>query len=289
MNTTRRCFGPVLAIAVAILASHLSSISVRAEEPAAKEDKFQSGSATVQALRFEPAGEGKRPAVILLHGADGWASSPMAGLRFAAAGLNDKGQIAVLIRYFDRTKTPDRISPEQRADFVRWLRGDAIHEKENESRKHFEQWMETVRDAVAYVRKLPNVDPDRVAIAGFSLGGYLALSAAPTVKPPVKAVVEMFGGLPEEYRKKLGKMPPTLIVHGEEDDVISVNEAYKAAGIVLAQKQQVVIEIHKGVGHVCCPPGKDSPDIFELQKARNHMTSFLRKQLEPERAGPTGK
>jgi predicted esterase len=125
----------------------------------------------------------------------------------------------------------------------------------------------------------------RVAIAGFSLGGYLALSAAPTCDPPINAVVEMFGGLPEEHRKKLGKMPPTLIVHGEEDDVVSVNEAYKAAGVILAQKQHVVIEIHKGVGHVCCPPGKETPNLIELNKARNHMTSFLKKQLEPDRAG----
>jgi dienelactone hydrolase len=254
------------------------------KEPVAKEvkDSFQSGTSTINVLRLEPPGDGKRPAVILLHGADGWASSPMAGLRFAASGLNANGHIAVLVRYFDRTNTPNRISADERADFVRWLRGDAVHEKENVSRKHFDEWIETVRDAVGYVRKLPNVDANCVAIAGFSLGGYLVLSAAPTCDPPVQAVVEMFGGLPEEHRKKLGKLPPTLIVHGEEDDVVSVNEAYKAAGVILAQKQKVVIEIHKGVGHVCCPPGKNTPDLVELTKARTHMTSFLKKQMEPE-------
>jgi carboxymethylenebutenolidase len=257
-----------------------------ADEAAPKEvkDKFTSGSSTIQVLRFDASGDGKRPAVILLHGADGWSSSPMAGLKFAASGLNANGQSAILIRYFDRTKTPDRVSTEERVDFVRWLRGDAINEKESTSRKHFELWMETVRDAVRYARTLPNVDPDRVAIAGFSLGGYVGLSTAPTCDPPLKAVVEMFGGLPEEHRKKIGKMPPTLIVHGEEDDVVSVNEAYKAAGVILAQKQQVTIEIHKGVGHVCCPPGKDSPDLVELNKARNHMINFLKKQFELDRA-----
>lgn len=245
-------------------------------------DQFKSGDATISVLRFEPPGTEKRPAVIMLHGADGW--GPMSGFRFAASGLNANGHIAILIRYYDRTKT-EKIDAQQRADFVKWLKGEAMEDKENTSRRSFEQWIEAVRDAVAYVRKLPNVDGNRVGIVGFSLGGYLALSAAPKCEPPVKAVVEMFGGLPQEYCKKLGKVPPTLIVHGEEDDVVSVSEAYKAAGVILAQKQHVVVEIHKGVGHVCCRPGSDEPDKFELLKARGHMTSFFKKQLDDEATG----
>src|SRR5262245_29008292 len=242
-------------------------------------DEFKSGDATIHVLRFDCPGTEKRPAVIMLHGADGWA--PMTGFKFAASGLNASGFNAILIRYYDRTKT-DKISDKERADFIKWLRGEATDEKENASRQLFEESIEVVRDAVAYVRKLPNVDASRIGIVGFSLGGYLALAAAPKIDPPIQAVVEMFGGLPQEYCKKLGKVPPTLIVHGEEDDVVPVSEAYKAAGVILAQKQQVAIEIQKGVGHVCCPPGKDEPDKFELLKARGHMTSFFKKQFESE-------
>jgi carboxymethylenebutenolidase len=243
------------------------------------EDHFMSGDATIHVIRFEPPGTEKRPAVIMLHGADGW--GPMTGFRFAASGLNASGFTAILVRYYDRTKT-DKINDKQRADFVKWLRGEATDEKENASRHLFEESIEAVRDAVAYVRKLPNVDASRIGIVGFSLGGYLALAAAPKCDPPVQAVVEMFGGLPQEYCKKLGKEPPTLIVHGEEDDVVPVSEAYKAAGVILAQKQQVAIEIQKGVGHVCCPPGKDEPDKLALLKARGFMTSFFKKQLDPD-------
>jgi dienelactone hydrolase len=207
----------------------------------------------------------------------------MEGFRFAASGLNANGHVVVLVRYYDRTKT-QKISDRERADFVKWLRGDAVNEKDNTSRRHFELWIDTVRDAVKYARALPHVDAERIGIVGFSLGGYLALSAAPKCDPPVKGVVEMFGGLPHEYCKKIGKIPPTLIVHGEEDDVVSVNEAYKAAGVILAQKQRVAIEIHKGVGHVCCPPGSDEPDKWELFKARGHMMNFFKRQFEPGRA-----
>jgi carboxymethylenebutenolidase len=253
-------------------------------DPSAKEipDQFKSGEATINVLRFEPPGKGKRPAVIMLHGADGW--GPMTGFRFAADGLNANGFTAILVRYYDRTKT-EKIDDKKRADFARWLKGEATEDKRAVYRRSFEEWIEVVRDAVAYARKLPNVDASRIGIVGFSLGGYLALSAAPKIDPPVQAVVEMFGGLPQEYCKKLGKVPPTLIVHGEEDDVVPVSEAYKAAGVVLAQKQQVAIEIQKGVGHVCCPPGKDEPDKLELLKARGFMVGFFKKQLDRDPKG----
>lgn len=276
-----------ITLAVLLVAGLVSSSSrVQADDApkadsSSKEikDHFQSGGETINVLRFEPPGTEKRPAVIMLHGADGWA--PMTGFQFAASGLNANGFTAILVRYYDRTKT-EKISDEQRASFVKWLRGEATEQKGNVARRSFEEWIDAVRDAVAYARKLPHVDGSRIGIVGFSLGGYLALSAAPKINPPVQAVVEMFGGLPQEYCKKLGKVPPTLIIHGEEDDVVPVSEAYKAAGVLLARKQQVAIEIQKGVGHVCCPPGKDEPDKFELLKARGFMIGFFKKQLDPD-------
>jgi len=40
------------------------------------------------------------------------------------------------------------------------------------------------------------------------------------------AVVELFGGLPQELHARVTKMPPVLIFHGDKDDVVPVKEAY---------------------------------------------------------------
>lgn len=274
-----------LSIRLALVAALLAPGAMRADNNPAKkaatdrvtEASFKSGGVDIQARVYKPVGAGKFPAVIILHGCDGW--EPMRGFDFAAEGLTASGHVVILIRYYDRTDTPDRITPEQRAEFVRWLRGDAAGEKDCAARRHFGQWVGTVRDAVAYARTLPNVDGDRVAIAGFSLGGYLALASAPTCDPPVRAVVGMFGGLPAESRTKLGKVPPALLVHGDRDEVVSVNETYKAAGIILAQKQHVQVEIHAGLGHVLVDPKTGEPNKWELLKARANMVTFLKKHL----------
>src|SRR5262249_7845499 len=89
------------------------------------------------------------------------------GYKFAAEGLVQTGHVAILIRYFDRTKTPDKVQPDQQKEFSRWLKGEA---QNDEASKHFDQWVTTVSDAVAYARSLDGVDVTRVGIAGFSFG-----------------------------------------------------------------------------------------------------------------------
>jgi predicted esterase len=51
-------------------------------------------------------------------------------------------------------------------------------------------------------------------------------------------LVELFGALPREHRTRLKEMPPTLVIHGDADTVVPVEEAYLLAGLLLARKQR---------------------------------------------------
>jgi carboxymethylenebutenolidase len=242
-------------------------------------DSFQAGPTKIQVRRFEIPGVRKQPAVLILHGCDGWGH--IDAYRYLARNLVERGYVVVLIRYFDRTGTPDQASPDQRAEFRRWLEGNAAEEKVNAARLHFDMWMETIVGAVAYIRALSNVDLNRVGMVGCSLGGFLAVSAAANGNLAVKAVVELFAGVPEEKRKSLRTLPPTLILHGEEDDVVSVKEAHALHGLLLQRKQTVEAEIFPKVGHAFIPPGKDEPDFLTVMKAMSCMERFLSKYLQP--------
>jgi carboxymethylenebutenolidase len=243
-------------------------------------DTFDSGNVAIQAIRFERPGAANQPAVVMIPGCDGW--TQLAAYRRVAATLVEHGYVVILIRYHDRTQTPDQVSPAARDAFVRWLEGKAAGEKQNTPREHFEKWIATVGDAVAYARRLPNVDKDRVGLLGFSLGGYLAVSAAAHKDLKLNAVVEMFGGLPEEMRPKLKTMPPTLILHGEEDAAVSVKEAYALAGLLNQKKQAMEIEVYAGVGHAFIPPGGTEPNMLVVWNAMNRTMGFLDKHLKAD-------
>jgi dienelactone hydrolase len=118
-----------------------------------KELTFASGQDTCAAW-FYPAAEhmGVRPVIVMAHGLTGTRRDRLGAFadRFAAAG------IAALVfdyrGFGDSTGEPDLFEPS----------------------RQLEDW----RAAIAFTRSLPDIDPERVATFGSSLGGGNALAAA---------------------------------------------------------------------------------------------------------------
>ena len=174
---------------------------------------FQSAGRTIRMDATSATGSAKEPALILLHGAGGAASYWTT--RFAPA-LTRFGVGLYAPHYFDRTGT-GRATPEMILDG-----------------QHFPQWVTAAEDAVAEVAKLPSVDPDRIAVLGISLGGYLAMALA-TLNHRLRAVAELSGGMPPGWEQRIAPtMPPVLILHGEQDTLVPVSEAHKLAQLLQA-------------------------------------------------------
>ena len=127
----------------------------------------------VHAEYFRPTGEGpRRPAVVVLHilGAD------FALSRYMAARMADRGVAALFLKlpyYGERrpaTGVPDarKFVP---ADIERMVTA-------------WRQGICDVRRAAAWLATRPEVDPDRIGVAGISLGGIVA-SIAVAVDPKI--------------------------------------------------------------------------------------------------------
>ncbi|WP_161570783.1 alpha/beta hydrolase family protein [Granulicella sibirica] len=165
---------------------------------------FRSGPSTIRIHQTEPSTPSRHPAILLLHGAGG---NTTFWLDRIAPFVGRLGVSLYAPHYFDRTGT-------QRADPATILDG-----------VHVPLWLETVSDALAYVRSRPNVDPNRIALLGISLGAFLSLAHAAT-HADIRAVVEISGGLVEPYASQATQaFPPTLILHGEVDQVVSLDQA----------------------------------------------------------------
>jgi carboxymethylenebutenolidase len=187
---------------------------------------FESGGKEIRLDCFLPHANGRRfPAVIGLHGSGGGHAS----MADPASLLAGQGFAVYVLHYFDRTGTVE----------IDGLQTIFLH---------FPVWMKTLWDAVSFVARQPQVDPERIGLLGFSLGAYLALSAS-AIDSRIQAVVEFFGGMPKEMKLFTRRLCPVLILHGEQDQTVPVGEAYHLQQIL--EKKQIAYEmqIYPGVGH----------------------------------------
>src|SRR5580692_7745996 len=187
---------------------------------------FESGGKDILLDCFLPAANGQRfPAVIGLHGSGGGHAS----MSDSAGLLAEQGFAVYVLHYFDGTGTTQ----------IDGLQTIFLH---------FPVWMKTLWDAVSFVARQPQVDSERIGLLGFSLGAYLALSAS-AIDSRIKAVFEFFGGMPKEMRFFTRRLCPVLILHGDQDKTVPLEEAYHLQQML--EKKQIAYEmqIYPGAGH----------------------------------------
>ena len=146
-----------------------------------------------------------------------------------ASLLAEQGFAVYVLHYFDRTGTTG-------IDGLQTIF------------RHFPAWMKTLWDAVSFVSRQPQVDPERIGLLGFSLGAYLALSAS-AIDSRIQAVVEFFGGMPKEMKLFTRRLCPVLILHGEQDKTVPVEEAYYLQQILEKKHIAYEMQIYPGAGH----------------------------------------
>jgi carboxymethylenebutenolidase len=233
--------------------------SIWAAEPAAEideaSDTFPSHGKRVAVDRFAPKAPGRYPLVIVLHGAGGiGAEGRSSMLHEEARRLARRGYVAMVPHYFDRTAGAKLNNPVKNA-------------------RYYKIWMETVADLVTHASRLPQVDRRRVGLLGHSLGAGLAVSNAMADKR-VSAVVEYAGSLvfidgppPQPL-----PMPPTLILHGDADNIVPVSEAHKLEALFGEWQTPYEIKIYPGAGHGF--RGDDAQDAW------NRTVAFLDRHLK---------
>lgn len=187
---------------------------------------FESGGKQIGLDCFLPAdGNNNLPAVIGLHGSGGGHLSMAEPSSLLAA----QGYAVYVLHYFDRTDTK----------FVDGLPTIA---------RNYPAWMKTLWDAVSFVERQPEIDAQRIGLLGFSLGAYLSVSAA-TIDSRIRAVVEYFGGLPKEMKLFMRRLCPMLILHGDQDQTVPVEEAYHLQRVLEKKNIPYEMQIYPGVGH----------------------------------------
>jgi dienelactone hydrolase len=202
---------------------------------------------------FIPDRQDPHPAVLVLHGADG-PHRKAEEYRQVCQHLVSLGYTAVRVFYFE-AGPPDSPPQEHLANPLAHM-----------------AWLKGVSAAHDYAAGLPHVMAHKIAIVGFSLGGYVGLAAA-ALDGRYAALVEFFGGVPEMVMQMIDRMPPTLILHGEADVVVPVSEARKIEKIFKLRKMEYEMHVYPGEGHNFSPPARNDSLARVGRFLKQHLDS----------------
>jgi dienelactone hydrolase len=210
-------------------AASLNAASAKTTEIGPTTLFFESGGKKIRADRYAPVGGPTHRAVIVLYGAGGMVFDGPS-MRRVARSLAENGDTAYLLHYYNRTGTIVAI--------------------DSTMQKHFDEWLETLRDGIAWVHGREQTGRRPIGIYGYSLGGFLAIAAA-SDNPRVGAVTEQAGGIWNSQEKRIGKMPPVFMVHGFRDKRVPVEKYAKPLqGVLRSRGGHVETEFVPGEGHV---------------------------------------
>ncbi len=185
---------------------------------------FNSGGTKVSVELFLPPRGGVHRAVVVAYGTEGMGMvrNVDAGraIRTYANHLASTEFVVLIPHYFERTNTPPGF---QTALPV--------------FQQHRDTWLETLGDCLTYALSRSDVDPAKIGLLGFSMGGHLALRRAKLgTGVRVNAVVEFaapitmapFGDL----RDNLANLPPLQIHHGTADEIVPPEQSDVLEGLL---------------------------------------------------------
>ena len=227
---------------------------------AAPVEQFVSGGTSIDIDVFAPAGTGRHPSTMILYGTFGLLPEYRDDILSFGEALAAKGLVAFLPHYFDRTGTQPGLGALA-----------AISQ-------HYASWRQTCGDALLFARTHARVNAGRLGILGFSLGGHFALSQAMT--PPagvsLKCAVDFFGPVVNPpLTGNRAAMPPVLIHHGEQDDLVKIDDSRQLVSELRAAGKT------EGVGYTLMTY-RDQGHRFagaDLVAARSKTVEFLASQL----------
>ena len=174
-----------------------------------------SGEPLPHITRWDASAPGPRPAVLLLHGGAGpKLLEKNSEYRRYPEALAARGYIVFMPYYFDSA-----------ADEV-----------------------QTAKDTLDWIAAQPDVIPGRIGVVGLSRGAFVGVATAGTDRR-VAALVELYGGVRPGDAANITQMPPTLILHGDADADVPIEQARELERLLQARHATYEMRVYRGQEH----------------------------------------
>jgi carboxymethylenebutenolidase len=248
MLSMRKMLAP-LAL-VALLAPPASAADIQGNKIT-----LPSAERAVHVTQFKAPGDAPRPSVLLLHGAGGF-DRRLADNNHYAAMLASQGMDAYLVYYY--------------SDLDDKMMSNGV----NVFEQRYAAWAKTVGELAEYLEKQKDSN-GKAGLVGFSNGGILA-SGASTLNPKITAAVIYYGTDPWPLGVRAKRFPPLLVLHGDADQIIPVEEGKQLAAEAKQLGGKVDLVIYPGESHGFGARWEDK----NATDALNRSIAFLKKELQ---------
>jgi carboxymethylenebutenolidase len=221
---------------------------------------YQSGTETVHALLYSPAGAStaKHPAVIVIHewwGLNDW-------VKEQAADLAAHGYVALAVDLYRGQVADD---PDTAHQLSRGLPQD--------------RGIRDLQAADAFLRADKHVDPNRIGAIGWCMGGGYALNFA-VADPNLKAVVANYGPPPTDSASLAQIHAAILGNYGGLDKGITPDNVNAFAADMKKIGKPIDVKIYPDAGHAFeNPNNKTGYRAADAADARSRYLRFFAREL----------
>jgi carboxymethylenebutenolidase len=219
--------------------------------------EFSAGASMAQGYFTEPAGEGKRPGLIVIQ--EWWGLNDH--IKDVADRFATEGFVVLAPDLYDGKVTKD---PGEAGQLMQGL-------DQNKA-------IEILNGAVEYLKSRESVNPEAIGVTGFCMGGTYALLLA-CLNKSVKASVPFYGDVPgEDVLKNLAA--PVLFIGAENDPWITKEKMESLRKGLEKLKKEGEVKVYSGVGHAFFNDTR--PDAYDgeaAQDAWKRVIKFLSEKL----------
>jgi carboxymethylenebutenolidase len=222
----------------AILLALLLSIALHpacADDAQPQQLTIPASERPVTVTRYAAPGEGKRPAVIILHGNGGLTARTMPHYARYAAALAAQGIDGYIVDYYSH-------------DDARGMASAKGGTRGRIARARFRPWTLLIAEIVNAILERPD-SSQHVGLLGLSQGGFLSVTES-SMDPRISALVVFYGGMPPTLADKITHLPPLLELHGDADQVVPIEAGNALVAKARALNVPAQQTVYPGEGHV---------------------------------------